>query len=116
MGIVVEYAGRTGKPQWLAPPRLQVELHALRAPTRVRLQARFWLEWDFDETFEMIFAKDNAADDGFNRWTINGVAYPMSNAPTPAAFHLRRASAIAFACAMPATTSIPSISTVTVSN
>lgn len=28
-----------------------------------------------DETFEMTFAKDNAADDGFNRWTINGVAF-----------------------------------------
>ncbi len=26
----------------------------------------------------MTFAKDNAAEDGFNRWTINGVAYPMT--------------------------------------
>ena len=24
----------------------------------------------------MVFAKDNAADGGFNRWTINNVAYP----------------------------------------
>jgi hypothetical protein len=24
-----------------------------------------------DETIEMIFAKDNAAEEGFNRWTIN---------------------------------------------
>ena len=37
----------------------------------------------------MIFAKDNAADDGFNRWTINGVAYPMSNEMVPASFHLK---------------------------
>jgi hypothetical protein len=28
-----------------------------------------------DQTFEMTFAKDNAAMDGFNRWTINGVAH-----------------------------------------
>ncbi len=42
-----------------------------------------------DETFEMIFAKDNAAADGFNRWTINGVAYPMSNDMVPASFHLK---------------------------
>ena len=38
----------------------------------------------------MIFAKDNAAEKGFNHWTINGVAYPMSNEMAPAAFHLRQ--------------------------
>jgi FtsP/CotA-like multicopper oxidase with cupredoxin domain len=42
-----------------------------------------------DESFEMVFAKDNAAEEGFNRWTINGVAYPMSNQITPASFHLQ---------------------------
>ena len=30
-----------------------------------------------DETIEMTFAKDNAAEDGFNRWTINGVPFSM---------------------------------------
>ncbi len=42
MGIVVEYADRTGKPQWLAPPDIQLELLAVRqdstsaqAPTRL---------------------------------------------------------------------------------
>jgi FtsP/CotA-like multicopper oxidase with cupredoxin domain len=43
-----------------------------------------------DETFEMIFAKGNAAEEGFNRWTINGVAYPMSNEMAPAALHLKQ--------------------------
>jgi len=43
-----------------------------------------------DETFEMTFAKDNAAAEGFNRWTINGVAFPMRNAMAPASFHLRQ--------------------------
>ena len=42
-----------------------------------------------DETFEMTFAKDNAAEDGFNRWTINGAAYPMTSEIVPAPFHLR---------------------------
>ena len=42
-----------------------------------------------DETFEMIFAKENAAEEGFNRWTINGVAYPMSNEMAAASFHLK---------------------------
>ena len=27
------------------------------------------------ETIEMIFAKQNAAEGGFNRWTINGIAF-----------------------------------------
>jgi FtsP/CotA-like multicopper oxidase with cupredoxin domain len=31
-----------------------------------------------------------AADDGFNRWTINGMASAMSNATAPASFHLRQ--------------------------
>ena len=43
-----------------------------------------------DETFDMTFAKDNAAEEGFNRWTINGVAYPMSNEMAPASFHLKQ--------------------------
>ena len=43
-----------------------------------------------DETFEMIFAKDNAAEEGFNRWTINGAAYPMTQGVVPASFHLKQ--------------------------
>ena len=43
-----------------------------------------------DETIEMIFAKDNAAEEGFNRWTINGVAFPMSDEMIPASFHLKQ--------------------------
>jgi FtsP/CotA-like multicopper oxidase with cupredoxin domain len=67
MGIVIEYAGAHGKPQWQKP-----------RPTK----------WDYtifgssqaaaapDHVFDMIFAKENAVDGGFNRWTINGVPYP----------------------------------------
>ena len=36
----------------------------------------------------MTFAKDNAAVEGFNRWTINGAAYPMTGSMAPPAFHL----------------------------
>ena len=41
-----------------------------------------------DETFEMIFAKNNAALDGFNEWTINGVAFSMEKMEPM--FRLRR--------------------------
>ncbi|HTI37244.1 MAG TPA: multicopper oxidase domain-containing protein, partial [Vicinamibacterales bacterium] len=68
MGIVVEYAGHAGKPVWLTPK-----------PSR----------WDYtrfgtanpssppDETIDLTFAKNNAAADGFNLWTINGRSFSM---------------------------------------
>jgi FtsP/CotA-like multicopper oxidase with cupredoxin domain len=82
MGIVVEYAGRSGKPQWMAPPRFKWNYTRFAKPGATTPAA--------DETFEMTFAKDNAAEEGFNRWTINGVAYPMTSEPTPATFHLKQ--------------------------
>jgi FtsP/CotA-like multicopper oxidase with cupredoxin domain len=82
MGIVVEYAGHSGKPQWIAPPPFHwnyshfglTEAHAA-AP---------------DEVIDMTFAKDNAALEGFNRWTINGVSYPLKQMMAAPAFHLKR--------------------------
>lgn len=82
MGIVVEYAGRTGKPQWIAPPAFKWDYTRFSKPGATAPSV--------DETFEMTFAKENAAEEGFNRWTINGVAYPMTSAPVPASFHLKQ--------------------------
>jgi len=81
MGIVVEYANQNGKARWAAPPRFRWDYTAFGHATANAPAP--------DETFEMVIAKDNAAVDGFNRWTINGVAYPMSSAPAASAFHLR---------------------------
>jgi len=81
MGIVVEYAGHSGKAQWIAPPPFKWSYGRFGAANRTAPPA--------DETFDMVFTKDNAADGGFNRWAINGVAYPMNSAPVPASFHLR---------------------------
>ena len=82
MGIVVEYAGRTGKPQWVAPPAFKWSyLRFAKAGSNAP---------PADETFDMTFAKDNAADEGFNRWTINGVAHPMAGQPAKATFHLKQ--------------------------
>jgi len=79
MGIVVEYAGRKGKPRWVKP--------------------RPW-RWDYgrfgiagmsasapDEVIEMTFAKRQAAADGFNLWTINGRPFDMDK--FEATYHLR---------------------------
>jgi FtsP/CotA-like multicopper oxidase with cupredoxin domain len=82
MGIVIEYAGRAGKAQWIAPPRSRWNYAQFASPGATAPVP--------DETFEMTFAKENAAEEGFNRWTINGVAYPMTGEMIPASFHLRQ--------------------------
>jgi FtsP/CotA-like multicopper oxidase with cupredoxin domain len=86
MGIVVEYAGRAGKAQWLAPPPFRWDYTRFATPGTAAPPP--------DETFEMAFAKDNAAADGFNRWTINGAAFPftdkMSAETLPVSFHLHQ--------------------------
>jgi len=80
MGIVVEYAGEKGKPQWVVPPAFKWNYGRFGKQGPVPAP---------DHTFDMLFAKDNAAMEGFNRWTINGVAYPMSNEAVPASFHVQ---------------------------
>jgi len=80
MGIVVEYANHSGKPQWIAPTRFRWDYRKFARPGATAPEP--------DETFEMTFAKENAAAEGFNRWTINGEAYPMTGAMAPPAFHL----------------------------
>jgi FtsP/CotA-like multicopper oxidase with cupredoxin domain len=82
MGIVVEYAAQSGKPMWVAPPAFKWNYTRFgKAGTNAPPP---------DETFEMTIAKENAAEEGFNRWTINGVAYPMAQGPVPASFHLKQ--------------------------
>src|SRR5262249_8648713 len=62
MGIVVEYAGATGKPHRVKPVATKWDYtrfgHSAVRPA--------------DEVIEMTFAKRNAARAGFNEWTING--------------------------------------------
>jgi FtsP/CotA-like multicopper oxidase with cupredoxin domain len=70
MGVVVEYAGKSGEPQWQQPP------DPGRGP------------WDYaqfsneapapepDHTFEMLFQKIPGNKKDFNHWTINGKSFP----------------------------------------
>lgn len=71
MGIVVEYAGRSGSPQWAPPPpfRWDYRLFAATGPTSPVV----------DHVIDMLIEKRNAAHDGFNVWTINGTAFAMDN-------------------------------------
>ncbi|HEU4361532.1 MAG TPA: multicopper oxidase domain-containing protein, partial [Mycobacterium sp.] len=72
MGIVVEYAGRTGAPRWAAPARFSWDyrLFAQRGATAAAP----------DEQIELLIEKRNADHDGFNVWTLNGVAFDFSAA------------------------------------
>jgi FtsP/CotA-like multicopper oxidase with cupredoxin domain len=86
MGIVIEYGGYKGRPQWLPPTAFKWNYAhfgnsghsgnpgpASAAP---------------DEVFDMLFEKQNAALEGFNQWTINGVAYPRAQMIAAPAFRL----------------------------
>jgi FtsP/CotA-like multicopper oxidase with cupredoxin domain len=67
MGVVVEYAGAHGKPVWQKPPASKWDYTVFGSSAKAA---------EPDLILDMVFAKDNAADGGFNRWTINGAAYP----------------------------------------
>lgn len=69
MGLVVEYASHKGKPTWLPPKPFQWNYTRFGKAGATAPPP--------DDTIEMTFVKDNAANGGFNVWTINGVAFSM---------------------------------------
>jgi len=71
MGTVIQYEGEIGKPQWIAPKPYKWD-YRIFGNNEQKAQ-------EPDEIINMIFAKDQAAINGFNRWTINGIAFDMKN-------------------------------------
>jgi FtsP/CotA-like multicopper oxidase with cupredoxin domain len=80
MGIVIEYAGRKAKPRWIKPKPFQWDYIRFGKPAGTVLPP--------DQTIEMTFAKNNAAREGFNEWTINGTAFAMDRMEPM--FHLEK--------------------------
>jgi FtsP/CotA-like multicopper oxidase with cupredoxin domain len=72
MGIVVEYEGRKGKPQWHKPPPFRWD-YARFGDARATP-----VDKTVDETIEITIGKRNGALDGFNQWTLNGEAFSMA--------------------------------------
>jgi FtsP/CotA-like multicopper oxidase with cupredoxin domain len=69
MGIVVEYAGQGGKPRWIKPGAFRWDYARFgKAPGTSAAP---------HETLEFTIVKENAALNGFNRWTLNGEAFSM---------------------------------------
>jgi FtsP/CotA-like multicopper oxidase with cupredoxin domain len=90
MGVVIEYAGATGKPKWIPPTPFKWNYTHFGRASKPEIPP--------DDTIEMLFEKQNAASDGFNLWTINGVAFPgtasggnlTNQMMAPASFHLHK--------------------------
>jgi FtsP/CotA-like multicopper oxidase with cupredoxin domain len=80
MGVVVEYDGATGAPEWIDPqsPRWNYGWFGRRDANAVAP----------DETIVMVVTQERAAVDGFNRWLINDIAFSRSDMRP--AFSLRR--------------------------
>jgi FtsP/CotA-like multicopper oxidase with cupredoxin domain len=80
MGIVVEYAGHKGKPLWTPPRPFHWNYSRFAKQSAAATEP--------DELIEMTFAKQNAAEHGFNLWSINDQVF--SEEMMTAAFHLRQ--------------------------
>ena len=79
MGIAVQYADNNGKPQWVAPQPYKWDYRLFGKQDGTPAKP--------DEIIDMLFAKQQAAEHGFNRWTINGIAFNMMDMKPM--FHLK---------------------------
>lgn len=84
MGLVVEYAGATGKPRWIAPVREAWDYTRFGASRTVPMP---------DETIPLTLGKINGGTHGFNQWPINGELFEHS---TPITIHQGRRYRLAF--------------------
>ena len=80
MGIVIEYAGHKAKPVWIPPKPFHWSYARFAKPNGIPTEP--------DEVIDMTFAKQNAAERGFNLWTINDKVF--SSESMTAAYHLRQ--------------------------
>jgi len=71
MGIVVEYAGQRGEPQWQKPKSFRWDYTRFGQANAAAAAP--------DETIEITIVKHNAALNGFNQWTLNGEAFSMQS-------------------------------------
>jgi len=72
MGIVVEYANKSGAPRWIKPQKKPWD-YTIFGESRPVPSA--------DETIPLAFGKMNGGTGGFNRWTVNGKGYDPNAEP-----------------------------------
>ena len=73
MGVVVEYANRDGKPQWVKPAtsRWDYTIFGERGPAPKP-----------DDVIPLVIRRSGVDKAGFEQWTINGKHYDAANPPT----------------------------------
>ena len=67
MGVVIEYAGQRGTPQWSKPPSSTWDYTVFGTEAATP---------EPNERFNLAFEKIPGGHGGFNRWTINGKSWP----------------------------------------
>jgi FtsP/CotA-like multicopper oxidase with cupredoxin domain len=72
MGIVVEYANKTGPPRWVKPQK---------KPWDYTIFGQNRTAQNPDETIPLAFGKINGGKGGFNHWTINGAGFDEKTPP-----------------------------------
>jgi FtsP/CotA-like multicopper oxidase with cupredoxin domain len=70
LGVVIEYAGQRGEPQWSSPPNSQWD-YTVFGQTRAVPSP--------DERIALNFEKIPGGRGGYNRWTLNGKSWPGTN-------------------------------------
>jgi FtsP/CotA-like multicopper oxidase with cupredoxin domain len=81
MGIVVEYAGHSGKPVWLPPKPFHWTYSRFAKHNATAANHDQVADQVPDQIIDMIFTKRNAADHGFNLWAINNQVFPTEPSP-----------------------------------
>jgi FtsP/CotA-like multicopper oxidase with cupredoxin domain len=73
MGIVIEYANKSGAPRWVKPSKRPWDytIFGKNGPALTPV-----------ETIPLVFGKINGGQGGFNRWTINGKSFDEKAEPT----------------------------------
>jgi FtsP/CotA-like multicopper oxidase with cupredoxin domain len=69
MGVMIEYAGQKGKPQWVKPPPFHWDYRLFARPGASAAKP--------DETVTLTFTAESGAAEGFDRFAINGVPFAM---------------------------------------
>jgi FtsP/CotA-like multicopper oxidase with cupredoxin domain len=72
MGIVVEYADKSGQPVWIAPPKKSWD-YTIFGDSRPAESP--------DEIINLSFGKINGGTGGFNLWTVNGKSFEERDTP-----------------------------------
>jgi FtsP/CotA-like multicopper oxidase with cupredoxin domain len=92
MGTVVEYAGKTGNPQWIRPPNPPWDYVIFGEPAAHLGELAAQVKLPPEQILPMVIDRVAPDADGIEKWTINGEEY----VPKPTRLHVGRRYRLAF--------------------